>query len=70
MIWHCKDCKKRHIGCRKDCEDWAADCAAAAAERQRRWEATSQERLTTAYYRASFKKHRPKHRPKKGDEKR
>ena len=68
MIWHCKDCQKRHIGCRKNCEDWAADCAAAEAEKARIREATKSERLTSAYYRASFKGHRPAHKLKKGQE--
>ena len=68
MVWHCKDCQKRHIGCRKDCPDWAADCAAAEAERKKIFEATHQERLTSAYYRATFRKHKPVHRLKKPKE--
>ena len=69
MLWHCKDCKKRHIGCRKDCEDWAADCAAAEAEKKRIHEATKQQKVTSAYYRASFQNHRPSHKPKKAKDK-
>ena len=69
MTWHCKDCKKRHIGCRKDCESWAADCAAAAAEKKRIREQFGADALTRAYFKQTYKRRRPNRRTYGGWEK-
>ena len=63
MQWHCKGCQKRHIGCRTNCETWKADVEAAEAEKRRIREAMHQDRITAAYFKASFKNRRPRHRP-------
>lgn len=63
MKWHYKDCQKRHIGCRKDCETWKADCEAAEAEKKRIREATSQDRITSAYFKMAYKNKRPRRKP-------
>ena len=63
MKWHCKDCQKRHIGCRKDCETWRADCEAAEAEKKRIREATRQERITDAYFKASYQSRKRARKP-------
>lgn len=38
MIYHCKDCTEKYIGCHGDCEKYKQDCKKKEQEKKKRYE--------------------------------